>query len=460
MSSHWTGWVVRKLLGAGTVCAALCGCGHGDKKAETSAAADIPSVVVVKPQRQTLTRMILQPGWVRAYEQTPIYARVPGYVDNVPVDIGDHVAKGQLLAKLWVPELEKDLQSKAARVAQAEAQVSQARESLEAAKANVETAKAQVSVALAGVKRAEAEYMRWAAERDRAKQMVEGKVYDKQNLDVVLYQLQAQDAGRDQAQASHHSAQAFLNESVAKQKKVEADVQAALSSLQVADADRDQAKVWLDYRDITAPYDGVVTQRNIHTGAFLQVSSSGSTNKSAEPIFNVVRMDKVRVNVQVPEYDAALVKEGTPAIVAFQALKDKEFPGTVTRFTEVLDDQARTLRVEIHLPNPNEQLLPGMYVNAAIKVERPNTLTLPADAVFTDGEKTYCFVIEQGKAIQTAIKIGTKTELAVEVLKKQARPGHSTEQPPWEDLSGEEAVVASNPEALIDGQTVNVKPNK
>ena len=70
-----------------------------------------------------------------------------------------------------------------------------------------------------------------------------------------------------------------------------ADVAAAKESLLVAKADRDQAKVWFDYREIRAPYDGVVTLRNVHTGHFLQASSSGSTNKSAEPIFNVVRMD-------------------------------------------------------------------------------------------------------------------------------------------------------------------------
>ncbi len=363
---------VRGVVGAYFACgllAAVAGC--GGHAGPTEPTEQVSSVPVAIPQRQTLTRVIVQPGYLKAYEQTPIYARIQGYVEAVDADIGDHVKKGQLLAKLRVPELENDWQAKTARADQAGAQVDQTRAALEAAHANVATAEAQVGVALAGMSRAEAEYMRWHAEYERAEKMFAGKVYDQQNLDVVQYQLQAADAARVQAKETHLSAKAMLNESAAKQKKAAADVTAAQSSFRVAQADREQAKVWLDYREIKAPFDGVVTLRNVHTGHFIQVSSSGSNNKSAEPLFNVVRIDKVRVNVQVPEYDAALVKEGAPAVITFQALKGKEIRGYVTRFTWLLDDQARTLRVEIHLPNPDELLLPGMYVYVAITAGSP-----------------------------------------------------------------------------------------
>jgi HlyD family secretion protein len=440
---------------AGAISVGISGCaGHAAQTKGGKAAPEITAVAVTTPLRQTFMRTIMQPGFVKAYEQTPIYARIQGYVDAVEVDIGDHVKKDQLLAKLRVPELEKDWQAKAARADQAAAQVDQAKAALEAARANVATAEAQVGVALAGISRAEAEYQRWIAEKERGQKMLAGSVFDKQNLDVVQYQLQAADAARNQANETHLATKAALGESKAKVKKAAADVTASESNLRVAQADRDQAKVWLDFRDVKAPFDGVVTQRNIHTGHFVQVSSSGSTNKAAEPLFNVVRLDKVRVNVQVPEYDAALVKEGAPAIISFQALKGKQFPGTVTRFTWLLDDQARTLRVEIHLPNPGELLLPGMYVNVTIKTEQPDALTLPADAIFTDGEKSYCFAVEYGKAIQTAVKIGARNDTVVEVLKKETRSVDSRTPTAWVDFTGSERIVSSNPESLIDGQAV------
>jgi HlyD family secretion protein len=436
------GLVVTGMLSAG-----MYGCAG---PAEPVKSAEPPAVSVVTPKRQTLTRMILQPGFVKAYEQTPIYARIQGYVEEVKADIGDHVKKGQLLAKLRVPEWEKDWQAKIARVEQAAAQIDQAKESWEAAKANVETAKAQVGVAKAGVDRAEAEYQRWQAEFDRGKKMLAGSVYDKQSLDVVLYQMQAQDAARAQAKENLLSTLAVKTESEAKSKKAAADVQATLASKKVAEADRDQTKVWYDYREIRAPFDGVVTLRNVHTGHFLQVAATGNTNKSADALFNVVRVDKVRVNVQVPEYDAPLVKEGAAAVITFWALKGEEFAGTVTRFTEVLDDQARTLRVEIHLPNPGERLLPGMYVNAAIKTEQAGAMTLPAEAIFTDGENRYCFVVDPQtkKAVLTAVRVGVSNDELVQVLKKQTKSGQ------WEDFTGNEWVVSSNPESLIDGQVV------
>ena len=97
----------------------------------------------------------------------------------------------------------------------------------------------------------------------------------------------------------------------------------------------------------------------------------------------MVSMDVLRITVQVPEYDAPLVKDGAEAVITFQGLKDEEIAGKVTRNTDVLDNEARTLKVEIHLPNyrlPDGKwkLRPGMYVNAAINVETAQNLDSPS----------------------------------------------------------------------------------
>jgi multidrug efflux pump subunit AcrA (membrane-fusion protein) len=356
--------------------------------------------------------------------------------------------------------MEQELASKSAKIEQADAQVQLARKSLDAAIANVDVAAAQIKDAAAGVDRAAAERQRWQAEYERGKRLMVGNVFDKQTVDEALNQLQASTAGQLQAHARLTFANAALVESEAKRKKADAEITAAEANAKVARADREQSAAWLDYRDIRAPYDGNVTQRNIHTGHFLQSSSSGSTNKSAEPLFTMMSRDIMRATVQVPENDASFVKVGAPAIVRFPGLQEKEITGTVTRFTRALDERARTLKVEIHLPNPHDLLLPGMYCNAEIRTELPNALVLPTDAVFTDGEKDYCFVIENGKAMKTPIKTGVRTNKVVQVLSKQARSTKSGEPGEWQDFTGKEEVVAANPESLTDGQTAMVASTK
>jgi HlyD family secretion protein len=447
-------WWLQFLASVGCL-AAASGCHRQSQPEETSAGtAATPSILFVHPTRQTITRIIQQPGYIKSYEQTPIYSKIAGYVQEVKVDINDRVRKGDLLLKLWVPEMEQDLKSKEARVSQATAEIHQAEEGFKASQANVKTAEALVKDSEAGVIQAEADYQRWRAEFVRANKLFEGRVYDKQTLDESRNQVDQAEAGKERAKAKLNYARAALVESEAKNGKAAADIEAAKARVQVAQADRDQSKAWLDYRDIRAPYDGVVTSRNVHTGHFLQSSSSGSTNKEAQPLFVVCRMDLMRINVQVPEYDAVLVKEGMPAVVRFPSLNLQEFLGKVTRFTWSFDEQARTLRAEIHLPNPQEVLHPGMYAHAIITVQLPDVMTLPTEALMNEGDNVYCYCIEGGKAVRTAVQVGVKNDRVTQVLRKQERHIGDAKHDKWEEFSGREDVVARNPASLIDGQAI------
>ena len=201
-------------------------------------------------------------------------------------------------------------------------------------------------------------------------------------------------------------------------------------------------------------YDGVITLRNVHEGHFLQPSNSGSTSKAAEPLFVMMRTDIMRCTVEVPELDAVLVKEHDKAIVRFQALPGVEFTGEVTRFSYSLDDHSRTLRVEIHLKNP-DGVPPGMYGNVTILTKLKNAWTLPASAIMSDiladGDRDYCFMVEGGKARKTFLKTGTKGDEGVQILSKQRGQGKK------EEISGKELVIITNPKALQDGQDVDLQ---
>jgi HlyD family secretion protein len=437
---------------------ATTGCHRLSKAEEVSEESATPSVPVVHPTRLTVTRKIQQPGYIKAYEQTPIYSKIAGYVDQVKVDIGQSVKKDDLLLTIYVPEMEQDLKAKIARVQQSIAEVSQAEEALKAAEANVKTQEALVIDTRQGVEQARAENERWEKEYDRAMRLFKGNVFDQQTLDESKNQKDQSKAGVARAQAKQNFAIAALVESEAKRSKAVADIAAARAKQQVAEADRDQSKAWLDYREIRAPYDGIITLRNVHKGHFLQSSSSGSTNKSAEPLFVMMNWDLMRINVQVPEYDAELVKDGMPAMVRFPSLNLPDFPSQVTRSTWAYDDQARTLRAEIHLQNPQKILHPGMYAHAVITAQLPDVLTLPSEALMNEGDSAYCYVIEGGKAVRTAVQTGIKSDRLTQVKRKQERHIGAERSDKWEEFTGKEDIVARNPTSLIDGESVIAVP--
>jgi membrane fusion protein (multidrug efflux system) len=109
------------------------------------------------------------------------------------------------------------------------------------------------------------------------------------------------------------------------------------------------------------------------------------------------------------------------------------------------------------LPNDDGKLLPGKFVSATIIAERKNVWSLPTTAVVTQGELTFCYCVENGKAVRTPIQLGLRGGELVEVLKKQTTPAKPDEEGQWEGISGEEIIVASDPASLTDGQAVREK---
>jgi HlyD family secretion protein len=434
----------------------LAGCRH--RGADDSSGKIAAQVSTIQPRSIALTRDIEQPGYLRTYETTPLFAKIAGYVESVDVDIGDRVKKGQLLVKLRVPEMVQDLKVKEARIQQARADLKQAREAAVAAKATREAARARIKEMEAGIARAEAAVKRWQAEDERGQRLLRDKVFDRQTLDEIQNQLQVSTAARDEARAKLASARAAFDQSAAQYVKAEADIESAGARVRVTEAEFAQWKAWLDYSELRAPFDGVVTLRNVHTEHFLQPSNSGSTSKSADPLLVLMRDDVMRLIVQAPEKDSPLIHDGDRAVVRFTALPGREIIGKVTRSSSALDLKARTLRVEIHLKNPKGELKSGMYANVTIAARIPPSLTLPPRALLRDiqanDDRDYCFVVEDGKAVKTFLDLGVRGKEGVQVLRKMSSVGAGQ----WQPLTGREAIVISNPGALLDGQTVEARP--
>ena len=431
-----------------------CSRGPSTKSGDTSATTPV-KLTAVSPVKKSLTRFVEQPGTVRAYQETPLFARLTGYVLTVQGDIGTQVkgprfdAKGQeiepgqILAVIAVPEMVEELSQKQALIRQAAAQVEQAKKGMATAEASMAAMAANVQEATVGVKRAKANHDRWESESKRITGLVRSGVIDKQTQDETDNQFRSADAGWEEAQAHVISAEALSRKSRAERDQSEADVKAAEARLDVAKADARRQDAMLQYAKIRAPFDGIITQRNLDVGHYLQPGK-------LEPLFIVAQDNRVRISVEVPESDAALVTAGAKAIVTIPSLKGPPFESQVSRTAWGLASGSHTLRTEIDLDNPQGKLRPAMYVNARIMTALPETSILPATALMKMGDITVGFRIEAGKAIRTPIQTGMTIDGMTQVLKLQ-KSGAT-----WADFDGTER-FAMPAAMLTDGQTIEVK---
>jgi RND family efflux transporter MFP subunit len=385
-----------------------------------SAQSETPAVKVVHPEKKDVRRLIERPGYnIEAYERTPLYAKLPGYVLKWNVDMGDSVHKDDVLAELYIPEMEVELKQKKAAVGQAEAEIKEAN--------------AAVLRARFELQRADSQYRRMALVRRNG---------------------QLSKDEEEEYRLGFEAAQAGLA-------KAEADVDVAKARLEKAKVDQEYVQTLLQYTRIPAPYDGVVTgKRTINTWDFVQPASAGK----GESLFVVEKIKPVRVFIQVQEPDNVWVRDGYAALVRVESFPGQLFKGTVTRTSKSLNPQNRTLRTQIDLPNEDGKLLPGTFVNATIIAEHKNVWALPAAAVLTQGEQSFCYRVEDGKAVRTPIQVGLrgneKDNELIEVLKKQTKPARAGEQAHWEDWSGGEVIVGSDAASLTDGQAVHTSTGK
>lgn len=430
---------------------AILGCSHvADKHA-----ADGPAkvrVATIHAQRKTLVRRTEQPGQIEAFEEAPLVAKVAGYVRRLHVDIGDDVTgpkfddqgvvveEGQVLAELFIPELEEELNQKQSLVTQAEAEVRQAAAALKVAQASKTSFEALVAEAEAGKERVEARYKRWNSEFTRLTALADSGSVSRKVADESENEFRAADAARQEVLAKIRSAEAQLGQSEAVIEKAQADQDAATAKLQVAKAEHKRIAALLSYATIRAPFSGTVSARNVDTGHLVQPGGAGS---SAKPLFVVVQTGKVRIFIDVPEGDAVLTRRGSQARLRIPALSGREFEGVVTRTSWVLNPMTRTLRTEIDVDNEDGSLRPGMYAYADLKVaERQDALSLPKTAIMTQGGQHSCWTVDDaGKIVRTSLTLGILAGTDVEVLS---------------GISGDEDVIGVNPAAFREGQEVEI----
>jgi RND family efflux transporter MFP subunit len=438
-----------KAISAVLLLALTAGC-HKEQAQAKHPATENPVVRTVRPTPRNIDYAVDQPGFVDAYEQTAIYSKVSGFIHRFYVDIGQEVKKGELLAEIFVPELDEEHQRKAAQVELDKRLVEQAQQLVVVAASNLQMAIAQLAEAKANVGKHQAEVVRWESELKRLTQMVAEKVVDRQILTETQRQFDSAKASRDAAQATVAAREADVATSRANLGKTKIDVETAKAQVKVAEADERTAAAMLAYTKVTAPYDSVVTVRNANTGDYVVAATGDKSMPNAAAIFVVARTDILRIFVDVPEAYARYVEQGTKAVVRAEALSGLQIPAAVTRTSWAIRRDNRTLRAEIDLSRKDyDGLRPGMYVYTKVLVARPHVFALPQQALTVSGNQTYCYLLCGNKSIKTSIETGVSDGTWTEVTKMQV--GKT-----WHDVTGNEEAILGDLNELTDGQTVNV----
>ena len=405
-------------------------------------------VVVVQPERKAIRQLVEQPASLEALETTPIFARVPGYIERIAVDMGDKVTgpeldkdgkqikPGQTLAVLSLPELERDVQQRQAAISEAKSQVDQAYAEVRVSESKIVSARTQVAASEAAIRRCEALVAQQRAELDRVTKLAERQALSQKVVDEARAAYQAAEADRDAATAKLEAAAAGIKEAEALLGKSQADRAAADARVKVTEAALAQSQTMLDYGTVRAPFAGVVSRRGVHTGHFVQPAGQG------QPLFEVTRIDTIRVYIDVPESVAALIDNGDPVTVRFPSAAIPPLEGQITRMSWTLDKATRTLKAEVEVPNPSGKLRPGMYAYTSIvAAEKKDALVLPVQTLIADKQQTFCACVEDGKVVRKEVKLGLRTPTEVEIV---------------EGLQGNEQVIRANAAGFAVGQAVEV----
>jgi len=357
-----------------------------------------PDVYVIRPEPASGADVSLA-ATTQAIQDAIIYARTSGYLSKRYVDIGDNVKAGQLLAEIASPEIDQQLR-------QGEADLRQSERTLDLQKANLDLARATMG-----------RYEAADAEGAVAKQAV------------------------DQSVSAYRTAQAAVA-------AAEANVQSNRANVQ-------RLRELTSWQRVLAPFSGAVIQRNVDVGALITAGSPvnntavapSSVTGGANGLFEVARIDSLRVFVNVPQAYAPNVKVGLPVQIAVRGQLGQPVMGKVTRTASAIDPGTRTLLTQVDIPNPSHRLLPGMFVYVTFKIAPAGThWRVPATAVIFDAQGTRVAIVGAGNLLRfQEVVLGRDFGTSIDV---QA------------GLQGHETIVKQPTVSLQEGQRVTPVESK
>jgi RND family efflux transporter MFP subunit len=357
----------------------------------------LPEVIVVHPRRAAAQTAVSLPGNLQPLYSASVFARTNGYIESRSVDIGSQVKAGQVLAVISAPEVDQQLNQARADALEAAAAVKQSKAALEQAQANLGIARIT---------------------QRRYASLIEKRAVTQQSLDEADEAFRARTADVSAAGAN---------------------INAAEASLQSRRANVDRLTQLQGFERVVAPFDGVITARNIELGDLV---NAGSGNGSMS-LFSVAQSNVLRVQVEVPQSAALAIKIGQPATLTVQERPGRRYVATVTRSAESIDVAARTMLTEVQVDNRDGSLVPGMYgeVNFDITASQPS-LIIPSTALVIDKNGMHVVSVSADSRVHfVPVDIGQDQGSEVEIS---------------QGLRGGETLVSNPSDLLSDGEKVSV----
>lgn len=412
-------------LGIGTRAALTSAGQHPDSTEKSRSGKAGVQVEVVSPKPGGIKRVVSQPGSVEPYESAELFSRVSGFLaeqsvirdgKKTAVDIGTWVKAGEPLAKLAVPETEKQVKQDEAETTRAEAKVDQAKAAVVAAEADQKAAAAGVLLARAEIKSKSSFRIYREKQRDRIRGLANREILDRKLEEEQEDQYQSALAAELAASESVNAATQKEAATAAKVKQARADVAFAEADVSVAKARLERSRVMLDYSVIRSPYTGVITKRTFNVGDFIRSAESSGV----QPLFSVERTDVMRVVVQIPERDVAFVDVGDAAEVRIDALTGRTYKAALSRMADSEDPLTRMMRVEFDLQNADRKLRRGMFGRALITLDAgtPGAVRIPSSALVgkaEDGQASVRLVRDDVVQIAT-VRYGADNGTEIEVV--------------------------------------------
>lgn len=432
------------LLGSCLLMCSVTGCSrllaqNDSKNDDQKKKSGLVAVQTVAVQQAEIRRTSSQPATVYPFYAADIRAKAHGYVSDVAVDIGDVVQAGSVLATISVPEMETRRLIAVAEIEKQKAEEARAAAGVALAAANVNASTALAAEARSQMQQVEASLAAAESEFSRTSDLVRRGSIQGRMLDEVRQRRDSEAAKQAAVTSSIDSAIANVEVAKAKLASAKADVKAAAASTDVSTRKVEEIDVLIKYATLTAPFDGVVTRRNVSPGDLV------NERNDSEPLFVISQLSKVRIHIPVPENDAAFVNRGDSISLVFPSFSSEDaMTVSVTRHTGQLDPSTRMMLVEAEVENTDGKLIPGMFGKASIAMGTQVAANmLPARAVrFDESGKAYVYVVADDTTVSVvSVTTGMDNGNTIEIVS---------------GLESGQTVISAHLQRFTEGQKVKV----